>query len=336
MFKIKKYRWIILTAALTLALLIGGASLLVNTSVANAAELTADNLQTLTQASTGPGLLGDGYLAHGGGGRWGFKGSGIDYKQLLADALGISVEKLEAAYEQARVAAIEQAVEKGLITREQADEMLVWGGLRSKEFGWFGLRRQGKGIRGDQIDENALLANALGITVEELQAAREKATEAAIAQAVEKGLITQEEADMMLARKNLQRYLNRDALLAKALGMTVEELQAAYAEGKTLTTLMNEKGLTAIQVRDALEEAYAQALAQAVADGVITQEQANELKEGQNLGFGGSMFPGGRMGPRGRGGMNGKPTCPQTDEGNTTSGMRFRHTERGARGGNNL
>jgi len=72
--------------------------------------MTADDLQTLTQFTTGPGLLGDGYLAHRGWSRGGFRGN-IDYQQLLADALGITVEELQAAYEAAREAAIAQAVE---------------------------------------------------------------------------------------------------------------------------------------------------------------------------------------------------------------------------------
>ncbi len=197
MIKTKQHKWIAMVSALTLALLIGGVSLLINTSTASAAEMTIDDLKTITQASTGPGLLGDGYLAHGGGGRWGLKGSSIDYKQLLATALGISVEKLEAAYETARTAAIEQAVTEGLITREQADKMLAQDSLGHK--GWFslGFRRGHKGIANDTIDENALLAGALGISVDELQAARETAKRAAIAQAVAQGIITQEQADNM-------------------------------------------------------------------------------------------------------------------------------------------
>src|SRR5687767_12844048 len=43
----------------------------------------------------------------------------------LADALGITVAELETAREEARTAAIEQAVEDGLLTREQADELLL-------------------------------------------------------------------------------------------------------------------------------------------------------------------------------------------------------------------
>jgi hypothetical protein len=41
--------------------------------------------------------------------------------QYLADALGISLEGLEATYQEANQAAVAQALEEGLITQEQAD-----------------------------------------------------------------------------------------------------------------------------------------------------------------------------------------------------------------------
>jgi formaldehyde-activating enzyme involved in methanogenesis len=331
-------RWILLSVTCLLALALGGVWLLGSPAIASAAEITAEDLQTITRSATKPGLLGDGYLTHGGWGRAGFKG--IDYQQLLADALGITVEELEAAYEAARTAAIEQAVEEGLITREQADEMLVWGGVGHggfKFFGFRGFRGGARGVSGSTIDEQALLADALDITVEELQTAREKANEAAIAQAIEKGIITQEQADQMLARKDLMSYLDRDTLLAKALGMTIAELQAAYDEGKTLSDLMAEKELDAATVRENLQEAYAEAIAQAVEDGVITQEQADEMLSGRGLGFrdfGPGMmraWPGdrgdlnrfpGHGGFRGRGGFGGERPCGP--EGEESPGVNFR------------
>jgi ribosomal protein S20 len=261
----------------------------------------------------------------------------IDYQQLLADALGVTMDELQAAFEQARTAAIEQAVEEGLITREQADEMLVWGELGGKGFG--GLRGFGgpmgrgfKGVSGSAIDGNALLADALGIIVEELDAARETANQTAIDQAAEKGLITQEQADQIRAheeqmqvREDLQSYLDRNAFLAQALGMMVEELQAALAEGKSLSTLMGEKGLDAATVRENLQAAYQAAIAQAVKDGVITQEQADAMKGGPDWGFGprgfgreGMPMPKdfqGHEGFRGRGGFGGcGPWNPDTDD----------------------
>lgn len=335
MIKKKKWMFVSLVGSVALILAVVGAWLFGNASVASAAEITADDLRTITQSSTGPGLLGEGYLTHGGWGRGGFKG--IDYQKLLADALGITVDQLNAAYEKARTAAIEQAVEEGLITREQADEMLVWGGLGRKGFGFFGLGRGSKGVPGGKIDENALLAEALGITVDELEVAREKANLAAIEQAVKDGIITQEQADEMLARKKLQSYLDRDVLLAKALGMTVEELKAAYAEGKTLSTLMSEKGLDAATVREKLVAAYNEALAQAVKDGVITQEQADEMQSGDGFGPGGPMMFGGPMGPgrgRGHGDFGGRGFgSPDTED---DPGMNYRHPGRTIQGDNTL
>ena len=322
MLKTRKRRLISLVGVLALALIIGGVSLFAGTSVARASEMNAEDLRTITQSTTGPGLLGEGYLTHGGWGRGGFRG--IDYSELLAKALGISGETLEAAYEEARTAAIELAVEQELITQEQADRMLVWGGMGRKGFGFSGFGRGPKGMSSGAIDEEALLAKALGITVEKLQAAREEANQAAIDQAIAEGIITQEQADQMMARKDLQSYLDRDTLLAQALGIKVEDLKAAYAEGKTLSDLIAEQGMGAAAVRENLMAAYKEAIAQAVEDGVITKEQAEEMKNGRGwgFGFGGPMGHGGRGGFRGRGGCGGKkPFTPDTDD---TGGARFR------------
>ncbi len=322
---LKTKKWLLVVSGLVLVALIAGVWLFGAPTTASA----ADSLQTATQ-SVMPGLLGEGYLDHGGG--WdfpGIKGGDIDYQQLLANALGITVDELQTAYQTARDAAIDKAVEAGLITQEQADEMKVWGGFgRRGGFGVFG--RAPKGVADSAIDENTLLADALGITVDQLQAARETANQAAIDQAIAEGLITQEQADAMLARKALRSYLDRDTLLAKALGMSVEDLQAAYADGETLSTLMTAKGLDAAAVREKLQTAYTEALAQAVKDGVITQEQADEMAQNGH-GFG--MMPGmgmpfeGRGGGRGRGGHRGggAPVAPDTDD---NSGTDFRSPSR--------
>jgi hypothetical protein len=164
----------------------------------------------------------------------------------------------------------------------------------------------GPGRLGGSIDRQALLAEALGITVEELQAAQEEANRAAIQQAVDEGLITQEEADSMLSRMALRSYLDREALLAEALGITEEELEAARSEGKPLMVLMYELELDPATVRTALQTAYEEAIQQAVTDGVITQEQADEILESGGPGFGGPRrFRGGFGGPGRFGGLGG-------------------------------
>lgn len=65
------------------------------------------------------------------------------------------------------------------------------------------------------------------------------------------------------------------AKIAEALGISVEEFEAALAEGKTLYVLAQELGVDFAEVRAAMDAAHAEALAQAVADGTITQEQAD-------------------------------------------------------------
>jgi hypothetical protein len=92
--------------------------------------------------------------------------------------------------------------------------------------------------------------------------------------------------------------------MAKALGITVEELQAARTEGKPLGVLIYELQLDPATVRTQMRTAFEEAIGQAVTDGVITQEQADQMLQGPGFGPGG---PGGRGGFGGRGGGFGGP-----------------------------
>lgn len=161
----------------------------------------------------------------------------------------------------------------------------------------------GRGGFGGSIDHEALLAEALGITVEELQAAQEEAHANAIQQAVDEGLITEEEADLMTSRLELRTYLDREALTAEALGITLEELQQAQDEDKPLAVLIYELDLEPATVRTNMQTAYENGVQQAVSDGVISQDQADQILEGP--GFGGRGFGrfGGHRGFDGPGGF---------------------------------
>ena len=165
-------------------------------------------------------------------------------------------------------------------------------------------------------DYDAALAEALGISVEELQTAKETAHEAAIAQAVEDGTITQEQADAMADGGDKGRGgkggrhvpgSNYNALLAEALGITTEEIETAQQSVRE--TLVSERpdnsgtreARSSIQtyLEDAVEQAnlnelyqqaYQDAVEAALADEAITEDQAALLLE--NLpsfghGFGG-------------------------------------------------
>ena len=145
----------------------------------------------------------------------------IDRSQYLADALGITVDELNAARDVARDAALDQAVAEGLLTQEQADA------IRNGEGRGLGIRPP----RGQEssIDMDALLADALGITVDELDVAEQAAREAGLAQAVADGVITQEQADLMAARGALKEFA-RDGEYA-----SLEEAAQAAVDAGVLT-----------------------------------------------------------------------------------------------------
>lgn len=194
----------------------------------------------------------------------------------LAQALGISVEDLQAAYQKAWEAALAQAVEEGKLTQEQANQ------IKSRGFGRFGPHQFGGWVE-SEANFDSLLAEALGITVEKLQAAYQTAAEARLDQAVSDGRITQEQADLMKARTKL------------------------YADQDFTSSLKN---------------AWQQAVQAAADKGVITQEQADQIiqnSQEQGLpGFGGFGkhgfgFEGGRGHGFGGGWLpHGRPAAPPT------------------------
>lgn len=182
-------------------------------------------------------------------------------KETLANALGISVDELEAA------------------------------------------RTEGKTLED--------LAAEKGVDMADVQVAMEAARAEAIAQAVTDGTITQAQADEMLSHAwqpngpmghggpgggLLEGVIDPAAMhetLANVLGVTVEELQAAREQGKTLEELAAEKGVDMADVQAAMDAARTDAVNQAVADGIITQAQADQILSHP-------WHPGG--GPHGHGG----------------------------------
>jgi hypothetical protein len=181
-------------------------------------------------------------------------GPGAD-DTYLAQALNITTDQLQAAYQKAFEASLAQAVKDGKLTQEQADQM------KSGDNGKHGFRPIG-GKDGD-TNFNQYLADALGISLEKLQAAQQTAFNARLAQAVTDGKMTQEQADLMKAQQAL---------------------------------------FSSTSFKTAMQSAYTSAVQQAVSDGVITQAQADLiLKNMPNLPMPGG--PGGGFGsPRGHGG----------------------------------
>jgi len=165
-------------------------------------------------------------------------------------------------------------------------------GFQPPDVGFGGMRGMGHGRGpgfGVSFDYDAFIAEELGVTVEELQAARQAAHNAALDQAVSEGVITEEQADLIKAGQALRGYINQDEIVSKALGIDLADLQAAREEGKSLPYLLGELGIDPSDFQTALQSAYEDAVQQAVDDGVITSSQAEQLQEkgfeGRGLGI---------------------------------------------------
>lgn len=184
---------------------------------------------------------------------------------------------------------------------------------------WGGFGR-GFGRHGDDETWLTYLAEALGITVDQLNDAQDEAYAAWLADAVEQGQLTQEQADQILAQRALKSYIEVNAILAEALGMTVDDLEAALAD-QSLTDLMVERGIDSTTLQANAQAAYEAAVQQAVADGVITQAQADEVLSGSNFNLFGGGGHGGRHGGRGsRGGWGfDLPTTPDSTTPDSTT-----------------
>lgn len=265
-------------------------------------------------------------LTHGGPGGEGMMGMhGVD-DTYLAQALGITTDALATAKEAAWVKIIDQALADGLITEAQATS------LKSDSTGFNG-RGHGLGgwlIHEANVDYDTALAEQLGITTAELETARIAAQELRLQDAVDSGDLTTEQADLMRAHMAVRSYIDRETMLANALGISVDELQAARDAGKSTSDLITELGLTTENVTAALKTALETAVNQAVTDGKITQAQADLLMADSRFtnmermlegphGFGDpndGMMGGGRH--RGGHGMHGGDFTPPTTDDTTT------------------
>jgi len=178
-----------------------------------------------------------------------------------------------------------------VFTPSNAANILGQEGEPDESFPWKGgFRGHGRGGRfgfGTSFDYDAYLAEALGVSVADLQEARQAAHEAALDQAVAEGVITAGQAELIEARQALMQYIDKEEILASALGISTEELEAARQEGKSLPYLFGELGLDPADIKAATQSAFEDTLQQAVEDGVITDSQAELLQE---YGFGSRGF----------------------------------------------
>ncbi len=152
------------------------------------------------------------------------------------------------------------------------------------------------------VDRDQLLADALGISVAELHEARVEARNTGIQQAADDGIITQDEADLLLAVMAFKVTVDKAELLTEALGISVDELMEAREDGLRMRELLEELELSPTDVREGLKEAFEAAVEDAVLSGEITEEQADLLLNFERPGrFFRGFHPFGSKSPRGSG-----------------------------------
>jgi len=140
------------------------------------------------------------------------------------------------------------------------------------------------------------LAEAQSVEPAEIREAMEAVRQEAIDQAIEDGLLTQEEADRLGQGGPKREFGHRggpaqgfifdeefrtqiEAAVAEALGLSVEELEAAKADGRSLQEVASAQGVEMTDIRAAVQAVHQAALDQAVADGLLTQEEADQIEE---------------------------------------------------------
>ena len=143
------------------------------------------------------------------------------------------------------------------------------------------------------------LAGILGISVDEYDAAVDKAEQQVVDQAVSEGLLTEEQAaelqsrlDRAAAGAGLGKAFGRidkglggfagvsfRSVAAEQLGMELTDLQTELQNGKTIAALAEEKGVDTQTIIDAYLAQVKEKLDEKVANGDITQEQADTQLE---------------------------------------------------------
>jgi hypothetical protein len=171
----------------------------------------------------------------GSGGPFDFNGR---FREAIAGILGISVDEYDAAVEQAQGQVVDEALEEGWLTEEQA-EMLQWRLQQDSEFGHRGMMPKGFGgfdrgpmgegnslisIAADQLDMSltdlltelqdgksiADVASEQGVDVQDIVDAYMAQLQESLGGAVEDGRITQKQADWQLeqAEERVNDQLN--------------------------------------------------------------------------------------------------------------------------------
>jgi len=167
---------------------------------------------------------------------------------------------------------------------------------------------------GTSLEE--LLENA-GLTADEFKDGIESARETAVQEAIDTGLITQEQADAFAERAENENGRGRRGsggnaeIVADILGVDAAELEAARENG-TLDELISDAGFADEEafreaVGEARQEAREARVEEALENGDITEEQAENILNGEGRGERGQRGERGTRGDRGNRGPNNQP-----------------------------
>lgn len=153
-----------------------------------------------------------------------------DFVARFAANLGVDQDKVNSAFESTKKQMLDEAVQQGRLTREQADKIAARMGNSQGWAGFFG----GKGFRDGGRPFGRNLDGVAGV-----------------------------------------------------LGVPADQLKQELQSGKNMQQIVEEHGLTMDQFRQKMLEVKKQELAKAVADGKLTQEQADRIiqKMEQRPGF---------------------------------------------------
>jgi hypothetical protein len=142
-----------------------------------------------------------------------------------------------------------------------------------------------------------ILAQKLGITVEQLRAAQLAARDELLAEAVANGRLTQEQADKIKNARDAGQGLFKGNLpllkgpriaalrnvfgaAAEAIGITEQQLFEGLRAGKSIAEIAEENDVDRDDLEEDILDSLTEAIDQAQTDGKITAEQATRLKNG--------------------------------------------------------
>lgn len=134
------------------------------------------------------------------------------------------------------------------------------------------------------------IAAEYGYEGEALKELMDSVKQATVDEALAEGLITEEEAEKILAHSGrkgsgrrggkgnpiLREYFINN--LAEALGLSVDELKAIKEDGQTLEDL----GYSEEELKEIFQQAREDAIEEALADGVITEEEVEKFQDRKN------------------------------------------------------